>query len=91
MPKKKGFYATEPAVPDKKIAGENPIGTVELGMLKSPTVPEHEGVIHGLGPQTKQFHYPHVRGAHGYGHPPKARVGHLRYSSNPKAHRIGGK
>lgn len=91
MPKRKGFYASELDVPAKKAAGANPIGTVALGAETPPIVPKKEAVVHGLGPQVHQFHYPHTKGVHGYGHPQKAHVGHLRLSGSPKAHRVGGK
>jgi hypothetical protein len=90
MPKKKGFYADAPAVPDKKNAGINPIGFVMLGSARPPTVPQrHEGSSHAFGPQLREVRPPHV--AHGFGHPEKARKGHLRMSGSPGAHQLGKK
>lgn len=91
MPKKKSPYASVPSVPDKVVAGKNPVGGVELGDTKPRIVPEGGGASHGFGPQSHQFGTPHVRGAHGYGHPSKARKGSVRLSGNPLAHQIGKK
>ena len=91
MAKKEGFYRQTPAVPDKKIAGTNPIGAVVIiGGMKPPTVPQrHLGTTHAFGPQARQIRPKHV--AHGYGHPEHAKKGHLRMSGNPGAHQIGVK
>lgn len=93
MPKRKepGQYATAPAVPAKKVAGENPVGNVALGSMNSPTVPEKIGVNHGFGPHEHPFRHPHIKGVHGYGHLPKQRQGHFRTSGNPLAHQLGKK
>lgn len=91
MKKQKDFYPSTPAVPAKEIAGANPIGVVGLGATKPRIVPEGGGASHGFGPAAHQFGTPHVKGAHGYGHPPKARKGHERLSGDPLAHRIGKK
>lgn len=91
MKQRKGPYASTPAVPGKVIAGTNPVGSVELGGQIPRTVPAGGGASHGFGPQEHQFSAPHVKGAHGYGHPPKARKGAIRLSGDPKAHRIGHK
>lgn len=80
-----------PAVPGKKVAGTNPVGTIELGGQTPRQVPPGGGASHGFGPQEHQFGTPHVKGAHGYGHPPHARKGHERLSGDPLAHRIGKK
>jgi len=87
MPKK--FYSQTPVVPAKAIAGKNPIPGPSLGSGTSPTVPQEPGKAHGLGPHDKPFRAAHVKGAHGYGHPPKARSGHHRLSGHPQAHRLG--
>lgn len=93
MPKRKEPepYATTPAVPAKKITGENPVGSVTLGSLRPPTVPEKVGVAHGLGPHEHNFRHPHIKGVHGYGHLPKQHQGHLRLSGAPAAHQLGKK
>lgn len=91
MSKRKSPYASTPAVPEKVIAGKNPVGTVDLGSMISPTVPKEEGASHGFGPQVHQFGTPHIKGSHGFGHPLKAKHGHLRMSGNPLAHRLGKK
>lgn len=91
MKQRKLPYANLPAVPGKVIAGANPVGSVELGGQVPRTVPPGGGASRGLGPQEHQFGTPHVRGSHGYGHPPKARKGHERLSGDPLAHRIGRK
>lgn len=88
MPKKK-FYSQTPAVPEKQIAGKNPIPGPQLGSAVSPTVPQEPGRAHGLGPAGKAFKPGHVKGAHGFGHPPHARHGHFRLSGHPQAHRLG--
>lgn len=87
MPKK--FYSQTPVVPAKAIAGKNPIPGPELGRNSSPTVLQEPGKVHGLGPQGKSFKPGHVKGAHGYGHPPHARKGPYRLSGHPQAHRLG--
>ena len=89
MPKKKGFYASEPAVPASKIAGVNPIQGPVVGSMESPTVDQHPGAIHGLGTPTRPFGHPSVHGAHGYGHVGKERHGHLRTSGHAGAHQLG--
>lgn len=91
MPKKKSPYASLPAVPPKTVAGESPMPGSELGKATPPMVPESGGASHGFGPQVHQFGHPHIKGAHGYGHPLKARHGHERLSGNPLAHRVGKK
>lgn len=87
MPKK--FYSQTPVVPEKEIAGKNPIPGTALGAYASPTVPQEPGKVHGLGMLPKPFKHGVVKGAHGYGHPPRAHKGHLRLSGNPQAHRLG--
>lgn len=91
MKRKQGFYSTEPVVPAKKIAGENPVGGVTLGTMNPRMVPEATGASHAFGPHEREFGTPHVKGAHGWGHPPHARKGHERLSGDPLAHRIGKK
>lgn len=88
--KQKGFYPTGIVAPAKRVAGTNPVGTPTLGNAKPTIVPEHPETIHGLGPVTKPFPHPSVRGAHGWGHVAKLREGHLRNSGAIGAHRIGG-
>jgi hypothetical protein len=85
---KKPFYASEPAVPAKKLAGTNPVGKVETpGGFKPPTVPLHPGRTHALGPVLRQ---PHTHpGPHGYGHKGKQLAGPLRLSGVMGAHRVG--
>lgn len=86
MAGKKPFYASEPAVPPKKLAAGTPMGKVTTpGGFKPPTVPLHPGRTHALGPQLRQPH----PGAHGYGHVGKQRQGHYRLSGVPGAHRVG--
>lgn len=91
MKQRKLPFANVPAVPNKKVAGANPIGTVALGGETPRIVPAGGGISHGFGPQEHEFGTPHVRGSHGYGHPPKARKGSIRLSGDPGAHRIGKK
>jgi hypothetical protein len=79
---KKPFYSTAPAVPEKQIAGKNPIPGPEYGSrVTSPTVPRHQGFTKAFGP--------HVKTPHGFGHAPHAKQGHLRMSGVPTAHRLG--
>jgi hypothetical protein len=79
---KKPFYSKTPVVPEKQIAGKNPIPGPELGgQVTSPTVPRHQGFTKAFGP--------HVKTPHGYGHAPHAKQGHLRMSGVPTAHRLG--
>jgi hypothetical protein len=87
MPKK--FYSQTPVVPESEIAGKNPIQGPAIGGYASPTVPEKPGMAHGLGTLQKPFKPGHVKGAHGYGHPPHAHKGHLRLSGAPDAHQLG--
>ena len=88
MPKK--FYSETLAVPDKQIAGKNPIpGAPAVGAYKPQSVPETPGKAHGTGTLPKAFGPGHVKGAHGFGHPPHAHKGHLRMSGTPGAHRLG--
>lgn len=89
MPKK--FYSQTPAVPASEIAGKNPIPGPGVGNYSSPTVPETPGVMHGVGTLSKPFRPGHVKGSHGYGHPPHAMKGHYRLSGKADAHRIGQK
>ena len=92
MPKQRKLpFANLPAVPGKKIASVNPVGSVGLGGQTPRQVPPGGGVSHGFGPAERQFSTPHVKGSHGYGHPIKARKGHERLSGDPLAHRIGKK
>lgn len=75
---KQGLYATQPAVPAKKIAGTNPIPTLVIVGSETPRlIPWKQPRIAGYA------------GPHGYGHLLKHRSGHLRLSGNKKAHRIG--
>ncbi len=90
MPKKPA-YPKGLAVPKKVVAGSNAVGGVELGGMNPRMVPEATGISHGFGPHEKQFGTPHIKGAHGYGHPLKARKGHLRMSGSPSAHQVGRK
>jgi hypothetical protein len=87
VPKK--FYSQTPVVPEKQIAGKNPIPGPALGGYASPTVPETPGVMHGVGTLSKPFKHGAVKGAHGYGHPPHAKKGHYRLSGVPNAHQVG--
>lgn len=90
MPKqRKSQYSNVPSVPAKQVAGTPSVGSVALGTITPRIVPEGGGTSHGFGPQIHQFGTPHVRGSHGYGHPPKARKGHVRLSGNPLAHHLG--
>lgn len=90
MPKRTGIYAQEPVAKASKIADRNPVGgSPQLGGLKSPTVPEKAGQLHGIGPQLKHFHHPSVRGSHSFGHTAELRQGHLRLSGVLGAHQIG--
>jgi len=90
MAKGKGLYATEPVAPGKKVANKNPVGSPEpVGNFRSPTVPEHAGQLHGLGPISKPFRQHQVKGAHGYGHVGGQKQGHLRLSGYTDAHRLG--
>ena len=83
---KKPFYASEPHVPAKKLAGTTPMGKVETsGVFKPPTVPLHPGRVRALGPVLRQ---PHPK-SHGYGHKAHQIQGALRLSGVPKAHKIG--
>lgn len=91
MKRRASSYASLPAVPGKVVAGTNPVGSVALGGQTPRIVPPGGGASHGFGPQEHQFGTPHVKGSHGYGHPPKARKGHERLSGNPLAHRVGKK
>ncbi len=92
MPRKKGFYSQTPAVSKKVMAGENPIAGPELGAMTPPTVPQrHEGATHAFGPQIHQVRPPSVKGAHGWGHLPHEKKGHLRMSGSSKAHQVGRK
>lgn len=83
MPQKKSFYAQTPAVKAKKIAGVNPVGSVEhpgarhLKMVPGYSAKKPPGRTTGLGVP------------HGYGHPPHAKQGHLRLSAHPGAHQVG--
>ena len=87
MPKK--FYSQAPAVPAGEIAGKNPIPGPSLGSYASPTVPQEPGKAHGIGGLAKPFRPAHVKGSHGYGHPPHARKGLFRLSGHPNAHQLG--
>jgi hypothetical protein len=87
VPKK--FYSQTPVVPEKQIAGKNPIPGPALGGYASPTVPETPGVMHGIGTLAKPFKHGVVRGSHGYGHPPHAKKGNYRLSGHPNAHQLG--
>ncbi len=92
MPKRKSFYSQTPAVTEKHVAGTNPIEGPELGGVKPPITPHrHEGTTHAFGPQIHQVRPPSVKGAHGYGHLPHEKKGHLRMSGNPSAHQVGRK
>lgn len=83
---KKPFYASEPAVPAKKLAGTNPVGKVESpGGFKPISVPLHPGRTHALGPLLRQ---PHPK-SHGFGHKAHQIQGALRLSGVPKAHKVG--
>jgi hypothetical protein len=83
---KKPFYASEPAVPAKKVAGENPVGKVQTpGVFKPTSVPLHPGRTHALGPVLRQ---PHPK-AHGFGHKAHQIEGALRLSGVPHAHKVG--
>lgn len=86
MASKKPFYASEPAVPAKKVAGENPVGKVQTpGVFKPTSVPLHPGRTHALGPVLRQ---PHPK-AHGFGHKAHQIEGALRLSGVPHAHKVG--
>jgi len=85
---KKSFYPTTLSVSGKNVAGSNPVGTPATpGVLTPPNVPKKPGVLHGLGPVTKEFGHPSVKGAHGWGH--VAKLGHMRLSGHKGAHRVG--
>ena len=77
---KKPFYSKTPAVPEKQIAGKNPIPGPALGEFAPPMAPMHPGRTKALGPAKR---------AHGFGHPPHAKQGHYRMSGVPTAHRLG--
>jgi hypothetical protein len=85
---KKGFYASTPAVPAKKMADTNPVGKVESpGGFKPGIVPPHPGRTHALGPVLRQpKQHP---GPHGYGHKAHQKAGPLRLSGVMGAHRVG--
>lgn len=85
----KKFYAQTPAVPASEIAGTNPIPGPGVGNYAAPSVPSQPGAVHGLGTLAKPFEHGHVKGAHGYGHPPHAKKGHYRLSGNANAHQLG--
>lgn len=71
MAKKEGFYRQTPAVPEKKIAGTNPIGMVIIGVRRPSTVPEGGGKSRGFGPPSGEPVRPkHVRGTAHYERPP---------------------
>jgi hypothetical protein len=88
MAKDKGLYATEIPAKAKRTAYKNPVGTVQMGFTP-PTVPEHPGQLHGVGPTSHAFGHPSVRGAHGFGHVAHMKHGHLRLSGLESAHRLG--
>ena len=86
MPKK-GFYPQTLSVPGKKVAGSNPVGAqTVVGGMNPPTVPPKQAVIHGLGPVTEERKQPTLKGETKYGH---FKLGKLRMSGHPEAHRIG--
>lgn len=85
----KSPYSQTPVVPASEIAGKNPIPGPGVGGYASPTVPQKTGTIHGLGTLEKPFGAGHVKGSHGFGHPPHARKGHFRLSGVPSAHQVG--
>lgn len=75
-------YVQTPAVPKKRIAGTNPMGSVGVGSYVAPTAPaKAPGRLRGTGPAAP----------HGYGHTFKQRLGHLRFSGRTGAVRIGKK
>lgn len=86
MTTKKGFYSQVPHVKSpKKIAGTNPVGTVEHPGGRMPKmVPGHltrhpPGRTTGLGEP------------HGWGHAPHQHKGALRISGYANAHQVGFK
>jgi len=80
MPKK--FYSQTPAVPEKQVAGTNPIQGPVIGTTPTSTaVPSRPGITRALGYHPKK--------SHGFGHAPKAKSGHYRLSGVPGAHRLG--
>jgi len=80
--KKKKYYGDIPVAPAKKRADKPIIQNPSLGN-DMPSVP--------FVPSPPAFGKPPIGGSHGYGHKPHQRVGHLRISDVPKAHRIGKK
>lgn len=77
MAKKHGIYANGLPVPQKAKADKNPYPGPIIGLDVFTQVPRLEPRLGGFS------------SAHGYGHAPKSRPGHLRTSGSPKAHRIG--
>lgn len=86
---KRGGFAQVPVAKPKAIAGTNPVGTVALGTATPTMVPDKQAVIHGLDVPAHTIGHPSVKGAKRYGH--VAKLGHMRLSGNPGAHRLGSK
>ena len=81
--KKKSPYASVPHAPANKIADKPNVQNASLGNAGTPTVP--------FAPTPPAFGKPPIGGAHGYGHGPHQRSGHLRLSGLEKAHSFGKK
>lgn len=98
MAKKTSFYSQTPQVPKKKIAGENPIGVVIIGVRNSPTVPAEGGKSRGFGPPSgKTVHPKRLKGTVHYEHPePTRRLGgktegpQKQIKTLNNMHKIGG-
>lgn len=87
MPSKKGIYPQGPVVPGKQVAGSNPVGSqTTVGGTAPPIVPPKAGAAHGFGPVTEERKQPRLKGEVKYGH---FKLGKLRMSGHPEAHRIG--
>ncbi len=83
-----GFYDTEPHAPSNKITKRKLVQGNTLGDAAPAMVPSNPGRSSGLGGAPHSFKAPHG-GGHGYGHNVINRLGSLRMSGHPGAHKIG--
>ena len=88
-PRNPGFYDTEPHAPANKIADKPNIQNASLGTETPKMVPHNPGRFDGLGGAPHHFGKPPAGGSHGFGHGAAMRVGSVRLSGHPSAHRIG--